>query len=72
VYQFLPVEWRTIQHYGVERGGLRYADEVLTKCANQEPYKGRPQVQGKWPLHIDPDGISKIYFRVPMTTHGTC
>ena len=23
-YDFLPAEWRTIQHYGVEVGGLRY------------------------------------------------
>jgi hypothetical protein len=66
VYDFLRVEWRTIQHYGVERGGLRYAGSVLTKYANrQSPYRGRPGVQGKWPIHVDPDDVSRVYFRDP-------
>jgi len=33
VFDFLKVEWRTIQHYGVELGGLRYDGRRSTRTA---------------------------------------
>jgi hypothetical protein len=39
---FLATEWRTIQHYGVEIGGLRYDGLALSPCRNRtSPYAGR-------------------------------
>ena len=41
-YDFLPAEWRTIQHYGVEVGGLRYNGPALDAYRNAvSPYGGR-------------------------------
>ena len=40
VFDFLKVEWRTIQHYGVEIGGLRYDGQALNGHRNQtSPYE---------------------------------
>jgi transposase InsO family protein len=64
VYDFLPVEWRTIQHYGVEIDGLRYNGPALTPYRNRtSPYTGG-QV-GKWPLRMDEDDICHVYFQDP-------
>ena len=39
VFDFLKVEWRTIQHYGVEIGGLRYDGAALNPYRNRtSPY----------------------------------
>jgi transposase InsO family protein len=63
VYDFLPVEWRTIQHYGVEIDGLRYNGPALMSYRNRaSPYTGG-QV-GKWPLRVD-DDICHVYFQDP-------
>lgn len=64
VYDFLPVAWRTIQHYGVELHGLRYNGPALT------PYRDRTSSYGganpgKWPLRYDPDDVSRIFFQDP-------
>ena len=49
VFDFLPVAWRTIQHYGVEVGGLRYNGPALTRYRNKtSPYTGVHA--GKWPV----------------------
>lgn len=62
-FEFLKVEWRTIQHYGVE-AGRRYNGEGLNPYRGQtSPYTGR--YPGKWPIYIDPDNITKAYFRDP-------
>lgn len=64
VYDFLSVEWRTIQHYGVEIDGLRYNGPVLTPYRNRtSPYSGVHT--GKWPLRIDNDDIAHVYFQDP-------
>ncbi len=64
VYDFLPVDWRTIQHYGVEIDRLRYNGPALTPYRNRtSPYTG---VQaGKWPLRVDDDDIAHVYFQDP-------
>jgi len=64
VYDFLPVAWRTIQHYGVEVNGLRYNGAVLT------PYRNRTSAftgahAGKWPFRFDSDDVSRLYFQDP-------
>jgi len=37
VYDFLPVAWRTLQHYGVEVNGLRYG---MTGHSDVSPWQG--------------------------------
>ncbi len=63
-YDFLPVEWRTIQHYGVEVGRLRYNGPALTPYRNRtSSYTGMHA--GKWPLRVDDDDIRRVYFQDP-------
>jgi transposase InsO family protein len=63
-FDFLKVEWRTIQHYGVEIGGLRYDGAVLNPYRNRtSPYAGKHA--GRWPLRIDPGDVSKVWFQDP-------
>jgi transposase InsO family protein len=63
-YDFLPAEWRTIQHYGVEVGGLRYNGPALDAYRNAgSPYGGRHA--GKWPIRINPDDVRWAYFQDP-------
>ncbi len=59
-YQFLRVEWRTIQHYGVEINGRIYRGEVLVGyLGRKSPY---PHRKHQWPIHVDPDDITRVYF----------
>jgi hypothetical protein len=61
---FLATEWRTIQHYGVEIGGLRYDGPALNGHRNQtSPYAGRHA--GRWPFRVDPGDVSRIWFQDP-------
>jgi putative transposase len=63
-YDFLPAEWRTIQHYGIEVGGLRYNGAALDGYRNAEsPYGGLHP--GKWPVRVNPDDVRYIYFHDP-------
>ncbi|MEU4360353.1 Mu transposase C-terminal domain-containing protein [Promicromonospora sp. NPDC023987] len=64
VFDFLPVAWRTIQHYGVELGGLRYNGPVLTPYRNRTSGFTGPHT-GKWPVRYDSDDVSRIYFQDP-------
>jgi hypothetical protein len=55
---------RTIQHYGVEIGGLRYNGPALDGYRNTEsPYGGR--YAGKWPVRVNPDDVRWAYFQDP-------
>ncbi|MGD0702479.1 MAG: hypothetical protein ABSA02_21675 [Trebonia sp.] len=59
VFDFLKVEWRTIQHYGVEIGGLRYDGPALNGHRNEtSPFTGRHA--GRWPLRVDPGDVSRV------------
>ncbi|WP_206074630.1 helix-turn-helix domain-containing protein [Antribacter gilvus] len=64
VFDFLPVAWRTIQHYGVELGGLRYNGPALTPYRNRSSSHTGPNA-GKWPLRYDTDDVSRVYFQDP-------
>ncbi|GAA4707870.1 Helix-turn-helix domain-containing protein [Promicromonospora umidemergens] len=64
VFDFLPVAWRTIQHYGIEVGGLRYNGPALTPYRNRISGFTGPHT-GKWPVRYDTDDVSRIYFQDP-------
>ena len=59
-YDFLPVEWRLVQHYGVEIDGLRYNGEALDVLRNTtSPYGG--ERAGRWPFRVDPNNRQRIF-----------
>ncbi len=63
-YEFLDVQWRTIQHYGVDIGGLRYDGKALN------PYRGRRSEftgkhTGKWPFYVDAHDVRHVHFKDP-------
>ncbi|MEU8512636.1 Mu transposase C-terminal domain-containing protein [Kitasatospora sp. NPDC048722] len=63
-FEFLQTKWRTIQHYGVEIDRRRYNGPALNAYRNlKSPYDG--PVKNSWPFQVDPDDITKIYFRDP-------
>jgi hypothetical protein len=63
-YEFFEVHPRTIQHYGVEVGGMRYNGPALDAYRNaQSPYGGRHA--GKWPVRVNPDDVRWAYFQDP-------
>jgi putative transposase len=63
-YDFLPVVGRTIQHYGVEVGGLRYNGSALDGYRNTTgPYGGA--LAGKWPIRVNPDDVRYAWFCDP-------
>jgi transposase InsO family protein len=60
-YNFLRVEWRTIQHYGFEIDGRYYRGPGLQGyyAGEKSPYREKG---GKWPVHVDPDDVRQVYF----------
>ncbi|HEV8279939.1 MAG TPA: Mu transposase C-terminal domain-containing protein [Streptosporangiaceae bacterium] len=61
-YEFLATRWRTIQHYGVEIDSRRYSGRILREYGDRtSPYRG--SLKNKWPFQVDPDDVTKIYFR---------
>lgn len=65
-FEFLPVSWTSIQHYGVNVGTLRYNGDGLTDFRHKRsPYLGRHA--GKWPIRYNPDDASAVWFRNPDT-----
>jgi Mu transposase, C-terminal len=63
-YEFLKIQARTIQHYGVEIAGRRYNSVALNPYRGQQsPYTGR--LNRRWPIYVDPDDIRYVYFRDP-------
>jgi transposase InsO family protein len=65
-YEFLKTEWRKIQHYGVDFGSRRYNGTALNPYRNMtSPYSGK--AKGRWPIHHDPDDVTRVYFRDPET-----
>ena len=63
-YEFLKAEFRAVQHYGVDFGGRRYNGPSLNGYRNMtSPYTGK--AKGRWPIHYDPDDITRAYFRDP-------
>lgn len=64
-FEFLQTKWRTVQHYGVEIGRRRYSGPGLPEAGIRSPYDG--PVKNGWPFQVDPDDITRIYFRTPTT-----
>lgn len=65
-YEFLKAEFRKVQHYGVDFGSRRYNGPALNPYRNMaSPYKGK--AKGRWPIHYDPDDVTRAYFRDPET-----
>jgi transposase InsO family protein len=56
--EFLETKWRTIQPYGVEVDGCRYDGPGLYRDGRPSPFRG-----GRWPIQVDPDDITRAYFR---------
>jgi transposase InsO family protein len=63
-YDFLHVEPRTIQHYGVEVNGLRYNGAVLDAYRNTSSPHGGAWA-GKWPIRVNPEDVRYVYFQDP-------
>ena len=62
--EFLPVKWRAVRHYGVEIGGLRYNGPAIAGCRDRtSPCRGARA--GLWPFAVNPNDVSRIYFRDP-------
>ncbi|MFD7685812.1 hypothetical protein [Streptomyces sp. NPDC059781] len=64
-FEFLPTKWRTVQHYGVEIGRRRYSGPGLPEPGVRSPYDG--PLRNGWPFQVDPDDVTRIYFRDPST-----
>ncbi|AFC42523.1 integrase catalytic subunit [Mycobacterium intracellulare ATCC 13950] len=60
-YNFLKVEWRTIQHYGVQVDNRIYRGSGLTGYRPGEKSSFREH-HGQWPFHVDPNDVRFIYF----------
>ncbi|MDX2757255.1 Mu transposase C-terminal domain-containing protein [Streptomyces europaeiscabiei] len=60
-FEFLRVERRKIQHYGIDLDARRYNGAAL------DPYRGllSDEKDGKWPIAVNPDDINTVYFRDP-------
>jgi len=63
-YEFLRTHWRTIQHYGVEIAGRRYNGPGLDPYRNVTSGYGGA-AHGRWPIQVDSDDITRVYFRDP-------
>lgn len=64
-FEFLETKWRTVQHYGVEIDRRRYNGSGLPSVGIRSPYDG--PVRNGWPFQVNPDDITRIYFRDPAT-----
>lgn len=64
VYEFLPVAWTSIQHYGVQINTLRYHGPALIPYRNRRSPFGGVHA-GKWPIAVDPGDIRRVYFQNP-------
>lgn len=64
VRELLQVEWRTIQHYGIEIRGKRYNGTGLNRYRGRRSSFGGAHA-GKWPFMVDPDDVRWVYFKDP-------
>ncbi|MGH3678773.1 MAG: helix-turn-helix domain-containing protein [Natronosporangium sp.] len=63
-YEFLPVVWTSIQHYGVQVNTLRYHGSALIPYRNRRSPFGGVHA-GKWPIAVDPGDVRQVYFQDP-------
>ncbi|GAA1589882.1 helix-turn-helix domain-containing protein [Actinoplanes couchii] len=65
-YQFLRPVWRKIQHYGIDWDNRTYNGKALNDYRNvRSPYRGKHG--DKWPIYVDEDDITKVYFQDHLT-----
>jgi transposase InsO family protein len=65
-FEFLQPVRRQIHHYGVDFHNRRYDGAVLNEFRNHDsPYPGKPN--RRWYIHVNPDDITRVYFRHPQT-----
>jgi putative transposase len=57
--ELLPIQWLTIQHYGIQHNYLQYRAPVIKKLAGvKSPYL---EMGGKWPVRVDPSDVTQVY-----------
>ncbi|MFD9047227.1 Mu transposase C-terminal domain-containing protein [Streptomyces zaomyceticus] len=66
-FEFLKTDWRQIHHYGVEIRKCRYNGDGLNGYRGETSPYTSSKSRGLWPVQVDPDDITKIYFRRPDT-----
>ena len=65
-FEFLQPVRRQIHHYGVDYHGRRYDGPGLNDFRNHDsPYPGK--AHRRWYIHVNPDDITRVYFRHPRT-----
>ncbi|MGW5868311.1 transposase [Streptomyces sp. NPDC055239] len=64
-FEFLATKWRTVQHYGIEIDRRRYSGPGLPAPGIRSPFSGPGK--NRWPFQVDPDDVTRIYFRHPDT-----
>ncbi|MGW0556541.1 hypothetical protein ACWDZ6_20430 [Streptomyces sp. NPDC002926] len=64
-FEFLKTDWRSFQHYGVEIRGCRYNGPGLNGLRNRTSPYTSSRAKGRWPIQVDPDDITRVYFRRP-------
>lgn len=61
--ELLPIVTRSIHHYGVEVGKLRYTGEIVAKYHDRS--RSNATGKRKWQFSVNPDDLSRIYFNDP-------
>lgn len=59
----LPIQWRTINRYGVNIDYLVYDGPILDKYRRKKSTAGHPK--GHWPIHVDPRNLLQAFFKDP-------
>jgi len=58
----LPMEWRTVQQYGINLGGLHYdCDEIHAFRGQRSGIRGK--ANDRWEVRYDPGRMQVVYFR---------
>ena len=60
--RLLPVEWRRINADGIKIGNLKYWHDILQKWMREKSRYGKGN---RWPFHVDPRELSRIWFFDP-------
>jgi transposase InsO family protein len=64
-FEFLQPVRRQIHHYRVDYRGRRYDGPALNEFRNHDsPYPGK--ANRRWYIHVNPDDITRVYFRHPQ------
>lgn len=65
--ELLPIQWRTIQAYGVSIDRRTYDSAALTALRRtSSPHKHK---KGAWPIHVDPYNIQTVWIQLEGAWH---